>query len=202
MVQKLEGMSIGLSLDDIQLRQGLTGLKRRLTSVNAEMRSNLSAFDRSDRSIKKYETRLTGLNRKLEVQKRVTEEARKQYERLVAENKLGTVEGEKAAREYHNQAAALNNLERYIGRTTKELEAMRKEQAFQESAWGKATTNLDQFSTKMNSMGDTLTGVGRTMSMRVTTPIVGMGTAAVVAGMNFEEGMSKVQAMTGATANE
>lgn len=201
-MRKIEGMSIGLSLDDLELQHGLTGLKRRLTSVNAEMKSNMSAFDRSDRSVQKYETRLQGLNQKLEVQKRVTEQARKQYERMREENKLGTVEGEKAAREYHNQAAALNNLERYIGKTTKELEELRKEQAFQESSWGKVTTNLEGFSTKMNSMGDSLTGFGRNMSMKVTTPIVGMGTAAVMAGMNFEEGMSKVQALTGATAEE
>lgn len=166
------------------------------------MRSNMSAFDRSDKSIGKYETRLTGLNKKLEVQKRVTEQARKQYEKMVEENKLGTIEGEKAAREYHNQAAALKNLERYVGRTTDELEKLRKEQAYQESGWGKLSTNLSDFSGKMNKAGESLTNIGHNMSMKVTAPVVGLGTAAVVAGMNFEEGMSKVQAISGATGEE
>jgi len=118
-MQKIEGLSIGLQLDDIEVRQGLTGLKRHLSTVNAEMKANMSAFDRSEKSIEKYETRLEGLNKKLEVQRRITENARKQFEKLREENKLGTLEGEKAAREYYNQAAALKNLERYIEQTKK-----------------------------------------------------------------------------------
>ncbi|MGP4074263.1 hypothetical protein ACTWQB_17350, partial [Piscibacillus sp. B03] len=171
MAERIEGLNIGLDLDTLTLDRGLTGVKDRLKTVNSEMRKNMSAFDRGDRSINKYETRLQGLNKKLEVQKKVTEETYKEYQKMVDEHGEGSKEAEKAERAYNNQAAALNNLERYVQNTTEELEEMRREQAFQESGWGRLTTNLDQFSDKMNNMGDTLTGFGQTMSMRVTAPI-------------------------------
>ena len=199
MAERIEGLNIGLDLDTLTLDRGLTGVKDRLKTVNSEMRKNMSAFDRGDRSINKYETRLQGLNKKLEVQKKVTEETYKEYQKMVDEHGEGSKEAEKAERAYNNQAAALNNLERYVQNTTEELEEMRREQAFQESGWGRLTTNLDQFSDKMNNMGDTLTGFGQTMSMRVTAPIVAAGGLALGAADKVEQAYRDIRVGTGAT---
>ncbi|MFE4810613.1 hypothetical protein ACFQ9Y_05545 [Peribacillus simplex] len=68
-MEKIEGLSIGLGLDTLKLDSRLTDLKSKLNLVNSSMKANLSAFDRSDKSIGKYETRLQGLNDKLAVQK-------------------------------------------------------------------------------------------------------------------------------------
>lgn len=199
MAERIEGLNIGLDLDTLTLDRGLTGVKDRLKTVNSEMRKNMSAFDRGDRSINKYETRLQGLNKKLEVQKKVTEETYKEYQKMVDEHGEGSKEAEKAERAYNNQAAALNNLERYVQNTTEELEEMRREQAFQESGWGRLTTNLDQFSDKMDNMGDTLTGFGQTMSMRVTAPIVAAGGLALGAADKVEQAYRDIRVGTGAT---
>ena len=82
-MERIEGLSIGLDLDSTALNRGLTGLKDKLRTVNSEMKANLSAFDRSERSVAKYETILTGLNRKIEVQEAVTKSARQEYEKMV-----------------------------------------------------------------------------------------------------------------------
>ncbi|MGY3718850.1 hypothetical protein ACWE42_25460, partial [Sutcliffiella cohnii] len=145
MMERIEGLSIGLDLETLRVERGLKGLKDRLKTVNSEMRSNLSAFDFGDKSIKKYETRLDGLNKKLEVQKKVTEEAKIEYEKMVKEHGKGSKEAEKAAREYYNQAGSLANLERNIQRTTKELESLRREQAISNSSWTKTGEKLTSF---------------------------------------------------------
>lgn len=82
-MQRIDGLTIELDLETMKVNSGLDDLKSKMTMVNSEMRSNMSAFDRSDRSVAKYETRLTGLNKKLEVQKAITEDARKNYEKMV-----------------------------------------------------------------------------------------------------------------------
>ncbi|WP_382549433.1 hypothetical protein, partial [Streptomyces sp. NPDC057131] len=79
-MERIEGLSIGLDLDQTALNRGLTGLRERLRTVNSEMRANLSAFDRGDRSVSAFETRLNGLNRKLQVQEEITKAARHEYE--------------------------------------------------------------------------------------------------------------------------
>jgi phage-related minor tail protein len=107
MTERIKGLSIGLDLDTLKVERGLTGLKDRLKTVNSEMRANMSAFDRSDRSVGKYEKRLEGLNKKIEVQTKITDEAKKKYEEMVAQHGEGSKEAEKAAREYNKQAAEL-----------------------------------------------------------------------------------------------
>lgn len=50
--------------------------------------------------------------------------------------------------------------------------------------------------------GKSITKAGSTLTKGVTLPIVAIGAAAIKVGMDFEEGMSNVKAITGATASE
>lgn len=47
-----------------------------------------------------------------------------------------------------------------------------------------------------------MTNTGKTLTTHVTLPIVGVGAAILKTGMDYEAGMSKVQAISGATAEE
>ncbi|MGY3718848.1 hypothetical protein ACWE42_25450, partial [Sutcliffiella cohnii] len=144
-MQRIEGLSIGLELDSLKVDSGLTDLKSKLKLVNSEMKANLSAFDRGDKSIEKYQTRIDGLNKKIEVQKNITEKAHKTYEKMVKEHGEGSKEAEKAAREYNHQVSILKDLERSVERTTKELASLRREQEISNSTWTKTGNKLTSF---------------------------------------------------------
>ncbi|WZX99616.1 peptidoglycan DD-metalloendopeptidase family protein [Bacillus sp. FSL W7-1360] len=185
-MSRIEGLSIALDLDSIKVERGLTGLKDKLKTVNSEMKSNMSAFDRSDKSIGKYETRLNGLNKKLEVQKQVTNEAKAEYEKMVAEHGEGSKQAEKAAREYNNQAAALNNLERYVGGVKKELEQLVEEQRIAQSGWTKLGNGLDKVGTKLTNIGAGMQEAGKRMTMAITAPVVALSGALVATGVGYK----------------
>src|SRR5699024_11994657 len=136
-------------MDQLAVDRGLRGLKDNLRTVNSEMKRNMSVFDRSDKSVKKYETSLMGLNKKLEVQKAAVAEAQKEYEKMVEQHGRGSKEAEKAARDYNNQAAALNNLERYIERTKNELAEFEKQQRIANSSWTKMGERLESYGGKL-----------------------------------------------------
>lgn len=155
-----------------------------------------------EKSVSSYEKNVESLNKDIEKQRKNLEDLGKKHAHAVNEQGENSRAAQTLANEYNKQADNLNRLERQMENATEELENMRKEQAFQESSWGKMTTGLENFSSKMNTMGDSLVGFGQNMSMKVTAPIVGAGAAALTAGMNFEEGMSKVQAISGATSEE
>ena len=53
-----------------------------------------------------------------------------------------------------------------------------------------------------SSMGKSLAGTGATMTAAVTTPLLGIGTAAVGVGMQFESSMQNVAALSGATGED
>lgn len=55
---------------------------------------------------------------------------------------------------------------------------------------------------KFASLGSAMTTVGSSLTKYVTTPLVGIGTAAFAIGNKFESAMSKVQAISGATGDE
>lgn len=192
MAERIEGLSIELDLETMKVNSGLEDLKSKLKTVNSEMKANMSAFDRSDRSIGKYETRLSGLNKKLEVQRAVTDRAYKSYEKMVKEHGEGSTEAEKATREYNNQAAALNNLERYVEGVTDELEQMKEQQRITESGWTKMGDHMVNAGDKMQTFGRGMTNFGKEYSMKVTAPIVAGGVAVFKTASDFESAFAGV----------
>lgn len=54
----------------------------------------------------------------------------------------------------------------------------------------------------VKKFGDSMTSVGKDLSMKVTAPLVGIGTAATLVGAEFKAGLSEVQAISGATAGD
>ena len=55
---------------------------------------------------------------------------------------------------------------------------------------------------KISKFGDGMTKVGTNLTTKVTLPLVGIGTAIVKASSDFEAGMSKVQAISGASGED
>lgn len=62
--------------------------------------------------------------------------------------------------------------------------------------------DTSKFDKTLKSVSDKLVNVGSKMSALVTAPIVGVGTAATMTGMSFEQAMANVQAITNATGKD
>ena len=62
--------------------------------------------------------------------------------------------------------------------------------------------NSQDAGTRINALGSSISAVGGTLTKGLTLPLAGLGTAAVTVAANFEEAMSEVQALTGATGSE
>lgn len=59
-----------------------------------------------------------------------------------------------------------------------------------------------EFNQQMHQVGETLTNVGKDLTMKVTAPIVALGTLITKAGSDFDSAMSKVAAISGATGDD
>ena len=55
---------------------------------------------------------------------------------------------------------------------------------------------------KIKGVGENLTSIGGTLTRNVTLPLAGAGAAALTVAANFDEGMGKVQAISGATGED
>ena len=61
---------------------------------------------------------------------------------------------------------------------------------------------IESLGNKVSSVGDKFESVGSSLTKNVTTPILGLGTAAVTVTANFESAMSEVSAISGATGKD
>jgi len=80
----------------------------------------------------------------------------------------------------------LNNTEAQLRDTTRELN-------LQSSAWTRAGAALTNFSAKARAVSSTMVSTGRTMMRWITTPLAGIATAAVNAGIQFEKTFATVR---------
>lgn len=61
---------------------------------------------------------------------------------------------------------------------------------------------LDSASGKLKETGKSLTQTGESLTKKVSLPLTGLGAAIIKTGADYEAGMSKVQAISGATGDE
>lgn len=65
-----------------------------------------------------------------------------------------------------------------------------------------AMSKVESLGTKMQNAGQKISSVGSNLTKAFTVPLTAMGTASVVTAASFEDGMLKVQSLSGATQEE
>src|SRR5699024_5830407 len=94
-------------------------------------------------------------------QQRVTDENKKKYDDMVEKYGEGSKQAQRAEKEYNDQSAALNNLNRYIDTTKQELAELEKQQKIANSGWTKTGDKLQGVGNKMTSMGSGIQSFGK-----------------------------------------
>lgn len=202
MAEKIEGLSIGLDLDTVGIDNSLKQLKGKIGLVDSEMRANLSTFDRSEKSMKKYETQLTGLNKRLDVQKAAVKASKEEYDKMVERHGKSSAQAEKAATVYNKQVATFQSLERRVGSLSDEMKQFEKQQEIASSGWTKMSNKMEDASGKISAIGGKLQGVGAGLTAGLTAPITAFGVASTKSALDFDQAQGKMQAQLGLTKEE
>lgn len=197
-MDKIKGFSIELSLDSLQVDSGLKNLKRSMSNINSELKNNMSQFKYSEKSVEKYGVQLDGLNKKYEAQKTVVAAAKKEYEDLASQYDENSDKVQRAARNYNNEMAQLNNLGHHIDNVTQEMQSFAREQQIQESSWYKTGDALQNFGGKLGDVSQKALEVGGTLTKRITLPVAGVTTA--IGGMVAAFGWGRLTGLDTAQA--
>lgn len=198
MSERLKGLTIELSLDSMKVDSGLKDLRSSMRQMNSEMRSNMSQFGRSEKSLKKYGTQLDGLKKKYELQSKVVDSARDKHEKLQNSTTASTKEIEKAATEYNNASAQLNNLGRYIDGVAEEMNAFSRQQDIQATKTWRAGDAMQSFGDNLRGVSQRAVDLGSDLTRRITLPVVGVTTA--VGGMVAAFGWKRLVGLDSAQA--
>lgn len=147
MSDNIKGVTIRNTMDNSQVEEGFKGLKRQLGLANSELKANLSAFDKSEKSMKQYQTRIDGLNNKMKIQKQMFNQAEQELKDLntnyaKAKQTVSGVEKayksladatkkEKAALDKSNDAVKSSNAELKKSQTQYKRTTEQKDKAYQ-----------------------------------------------------------------------
>lgn len=191
----------------------------RIKGITIELGADASKFTKAlaevDKSIKHTQTNLRDVEKALKMDPGNADLIKdKQYElsKAIEETKSKLEKEKEALAQMKNtegfdaNSQAARDLQTQIDLDTaalKELEAQARQSSsvlgMQMQAAGQ---KIQEVGEKIHGVGEKLAGIGRAMTTYVTTPIVGGFAAAVKTTGDFDAAMSKVQAVSGATAEE
>ena len=174
------GPKIGID-GEKEYRNQLNNIIQQTKTLGSEMKALSQQFDKSGNSMKANKQKMELLNKAIDTQKNKLREQQKMLNeatKAYGEADTKTLKWKQAVAETEAELARLQNELKQIPNA------------------------LQQIGDKMQQVGDKMSSIGKTMTTHLTLPIVALGTAAVKVAADFEQGMSKVQAISGASASE
>ena len=165
---------------------------RQITQQTKLMREETARMETQwgkDASAKqKAEQQTKLLNQQIKQQKQAVQTAKENVEKYAQETGKGSSETLK----WKN---ALVQAENELARLEKELKEV-------PNSIQLVGQKMEAAGQKIKSIGDGISNIGKTLTASVTAPIVGLAAAAVKTTADFDESMSKVMALSGATGTE
>lgn len=198
MAQPIGNMIVKVGLDDTGFNRGIEGLKRQMRLANSEMKAAGQLYKSTGEQSKLLKSKMDGLNNQYKIQGKLVEEHRKRYEKLLKEKG-------KDNRETQIQAKRLNDAIHAHAKLGGQLKDVAREYNNTIKKTGKASELFSVFKKDSDKLSKSLNNVYKA-SKNVGKTLVGLGAAgaAGIAGVthaaaDFEQSMSKVKALSGAT---
>ena len=173
---------------------GAVDFKKTLKEVNAAVKENYSEFklaqstwDKSTKTSEKLEARQKYLANQTSLYTQKVEQLTEELKQMEAAENQDTNAIEKKRAQLNSAQAKLNEYDKSLKQVTDDLRFH--------------TTEMKEAATKVENFGNKTTEVGKKTSV-VSGAVVGVGAAAIKTAADFESGMSKVAALSGATGSD
>ncbi|REI16747.1 phage tail tape measure protein [Staphylococcus felis] len=206
MAERIKGLQIDLSMQDMGIGSTLAGIKRSFKQLNSDLKLSSNNFKYSEKSMSSYKNRIRELDAATKQQRNNVKELRKQYEQMVKDKGANNAAAVRLRTEYNKQADTLNRLEHELEQTVDGFKRFQKEAQeaarVSNSSFGRLGQKFTDIGPKLTSVGESMKNVGRSMSMYITAPVVAGFGLATKKSIDFDDSMRKVKATSGATGKE
>lgn len=183
--EALGRIAIEMDLKDSKFRTNLQGTNKAVRNAMSEMKANMAVVSQAGSKYDILATKQRGLNRVIEAQKNQLQALKNQYEGSITKSGEWTNATANYAKKYNDASAKVAQLNKQLVANAQQMEIVRTK------TMG-ITGKLNSFGEGAVKAGERLTGIGRTMTGRVTTPIVAGFTYAAKSAVDFN---SQIQAM-------
>ncbi len=171
-----------------EFQKSLSEINGNLKQSQAELSKSTAEYGKNSKEIGALTAQQKFLDESLNLNKEkqsalneIVEEASKQY----GEN----------SKEVQALKTKLTEAEAEEIRLQKSLDVVNKELVTQKSGWTQLGTSLTENGKKLQEVGGKISDVGKNLSLKLTAPIIGAGTAAVKFFGDFQEGVNKINTL-------
>ena len=196
---EIEGKTSGLvkSLDAVN--KELKNTQGNLKTVNAALKLDPSNLETLKTKQELLSNAIAQTKEKLELEKQAAQDAAKALQDgTITQGEYDTLQAEVA-----KTTAELKNLEAQAGSVATAIKTATGSAAQSVNELGVSIENagkkLQTMGTDISKFGNDMSKVGGTVTKTVTTPIIGLGTAAVKSSLDFETAMAKVSTIADET---
>lgn len=186
MASRIKGITIEIGGDT-------TGLDKALKNVNSSITHTQSALKDVNKLLKLDPANTELLTQKQKLLKDAISSTKEKLDAL----KQAQVQAKEQLENGDLGQDKYDALQREIIETEQELKRLQQEAATTSTALAK----IDEIGGKMENLGNSIAGVGKTI-MPISTAVGGLGIAAVKTAADFDSAMSQVAAVSGATGND
>jgi TP901 family phage tail tape measure protein len=195
LAEEIGSLAVRIGLDSSGFQNGVSDINKQLKVLQSEFKANTAALGANAKGIDGLKVKAESLAKTLELQKQKVAALEGAYQKSVESKGKDARATQDLEIKLNNARAALSKTEMALSQTNKEIDQ-------QTDKWIKLGKSAKDAGDKLSKVGSSTTDIGKKLSIGVTAPIIGIGTAAVNAGMEFEAQMSRVQAISGATGDE
>ncbi|MCW0953002.1 phage tail tape measure protein [Weissella ceti] len=181
-------MKITVGLDGKGVTDGVSKLERDIKGGVRNFSSFSAAARRGGQELEITKAKIGMLGSSIQNMEKITSQYNKVLNDSTQMSKLTGSEQAALRQEYDQSTVKLNAYKQQFVDTSREMAEMQ----VKTQGWTGA----------LNSAGEKLTTVGSSLTKKVTLPMGAIGAMALKVGFDFEEGMSRVKAISGATGAE
>ena len=191
MAERIKGLQIDLSLNDMGISKKLADVKREFRSLNTSMKTSSNNFKYGDKSAKSYKDRMSELQGAVEGSSKRLDTLKKRHAEVVEAEGAGSKSALRYADEINREADTLNMYRDQLNRVT---------QGYREnfSVAGKLSKGFSSIGNGFKAVGNKAQSVGASLSSKITKPAVVAGTA--MAGITAKMGFDRLKGLDTAKA--
>ena len=191
MAERIKGLQIDLSLNDMGISKKLADVKREFRSLNTSMKTSSNNFKYGDKSAKSYKDRMSELQGAVEGSSKRLDTLKKRHAEVVEAEGAGSKSALRYADEINREADTLNMYRDQLNRVT---------QGYREnfSVAGKLSKGFSSIGNGFKAVGTKAQSVGASLSSKITKPAVVAGTA--MAGITAKMGFDRLKGLDTAKA--
>jgi TP901 family phage tail tape measure protein len=178
-------LSGSVGLDTTAFKAGVSDLKAQVKQIETSFRASAAVMGDWSKSTEGLGTRTTSLKDKLKLQKQALTTLNEEYKKTVSEQGANS----KSAQSLANQ---MYSMEKQINSTEKDLKKYNDQLKLQSSGFEQLHLKMQSVGKQAKAVGNGFASFGKSMTAKVTAPIVAVGVAASKMGMDFEKSSAKV----------